>query len=103
MCASEVVDLLKCVETNGPAWFYRCRWLHVELQGCYEKHKQHTPMVAQAALKSFRKEAPGQWQNFKWWLEDMSDSLWNGAAGGPIDRNTSDSPTVVDDSRESTS
>lgn len=92
MCASEVVDLLKCVETNGPAWFYRCRWLHVDLQGCYEKHKQHTPMVAQQAIRSFRKSAPGQWQHFKWWLEDMGNSLRYGSDGPSVSSSRSSTP-----------
>ncbi|PNW82619.1 hypothetical protein CHLRE_06g286400v5 [Chlamydomonas reinhardtii] len=73
-CAPEVVKFLKCVDTEGPAWFWRCNALHIELQQCYNAAKPDTTSLLTHAVRDFKETASERWEQAK--------SLYNDILGG---------------------
>ncbi len=76
-CAPQVVSFLKCVDKEGPTWFWRCNALHIELQQCYNAAKPPSPSLITTYAKEFRDTALLRWDQLKWFI----DSLTGGSKG----------------------
>ncbi|GLC60099.1 hypothetical protein PLESTB_001573900 [Pleodorina starrii] len=73
-CAPQVVQFLKCVEQEGPTWFWRCNALHIELQRCYNDAKPETPSLLSHHVEDFKNTAAARWEQLKWWYESITGS-----------------------------
>ncbi|KAG2483077.1 hypothetical protein HYH03_018018 [Edaphochlamys debaryana] len=71
-CAPDVVKFLKCVDAEGPTWFWRCNTLHIELQRCYEANKPATPPLLQTYARDFKDTALTRWQQAKDLFHDLT-------------------------------
>uniref|UniRef100_A0A7S2QTL9 COX assembly mitochondrial protein n=1 Tax=Chlamydomonas chlamydogama TaxID=225041 RepID=A0A7S2QTL9_9CHLO len=70
-CATQVVSLLKCVDEKGPMWFFSCGQQYVELQKCYEVHKQQPGWGVVELYKTIKQTATIQYDYMRWWWRDM--------------------------------
>lgn len=73
-CVPEVVQFLKCVEHEGPAWFWRCNALHIELQRCYNAAKPDSPPIFTHFVQDFQDTLGRRWDQAKWWYENITRS-----------------------------
>ncbi|PNH06486.1 hypothetical protein TSOC_007175 [Tetrabaena socialis] len=73
-CAPEVVKFLKCVDQEGPTWFWRCNALHIELQRCYNAAKPESPSLFGAYVKDFTETATARWEQAKWFYNNLTRS-----------------------------
>ncbi|GIM12745.1 hypothetical protein Vretimale_15919, partial [Volvox reticuliferus] len=73
-CSPEVVQFLKCVEREGPAWFWRCNALHIELQRCYNAAKPESTSLWALHIADFKETLATRWEQAKWWYENFTGS-----------------------------
>jgi hypothetical protein len=54
------VRLMRCVDKEGPAWFWRCNSLHIELQRCYEAAKPPTTSLLSHTIRDYKEVSEGR-------------------------------------------
>ena len=67
-CAPSVVQLMKCVDSEGPAWFWRCNAYHIELQKCYNSNKPESPSLITEYMRDFKDTLNTRWEQASWLL-----------------------------------
>lgn len=77
-CAHDVVALMRCVDAEGPAWFWRCNKLHIELQKCYEAHKKPPPNPFEGYIQATHENVQAAWSA----LQSALDSWRSGSGPG---------------------
>jgi hypothetical protein len=77
-CAPQVVQFLKCVDQEGPTWFWRCNALHIELQRCYNAAKPESPSLLSYYIQDFKDTLATRWEQANWWYEKIVGSKENG-------------------------
>lgn len=82
-CAPDVVALMKCVDAEGPAWFWRCNALHIDLQRCYNANKPQSPTLILEYWRDVKETATVRWEQAKWFVTDVLGDLLRGGRRGP--------------------
>ncbi|KXZ46712.1 hypothetical protein GPECTOR_41g676 [Gonium pectorale] len=81
-CAPEVVKFLKCVDGEGPAWFWRCNALHIELQRCYNANKPESTSMMTQWMQDWKSTAMTRWEQAKGLYRDILGSREDGDGEG---------------------